>query len=1078
MLKIILLLNQWSKLTILLIVLCGILTNIKADAATFRVTRGDDRNLTTAGCPSSASSDCSIREAMTIAGANPGVDTIDIVVSTITLTIAAPIVISGSGLTLNGNGVTIQRSATAGNFAIFFVSTPTAAFNSLTIAGGVEASGLSGGGGIFVASSTNLSINNSTIRDNSAGNGGAIYIDGGSPTTQVTLTNSIVSNNSATESNAAFFGGGGIYVEPNSVLTLNSSTISGNNSPGNGGGIFVDGTLNATNSQINGNSANTGGGIRLGNNGSVNLQNTNVFNNIANIEGGGILNLIGTLTINGGSISGNNGSAGGGSGGGGLGGGGLDNQGSGNLTGVTISGNFGVNGGGIINKGNLVLTSSSVHSNSATVGGGISNNSDLAVMSLTNTTVSGNSTCNVLGCRGGGISNGFGTINLLNVTISNNTGFVSGISNIGTIKSRNTIIAGNRLLGVGAISPDVSGTFTSLGNNFIGNNNNSTGFNASSDIVGTSAAPLEARLRTLGNYGSSTLTQPPFRDSPAVDAGNNCVLVLNACPSDNAPQIITTDQRGRTRIGNITNFRVDIGAVELQTAVVTTVNNSGSNSLRGFVDDAFPYDLITFDSASLGSSPIIRLTSPLIINRSVEIFGLGATATVISGNNAVRVLEIQPGGNVRLTNLQISQGNTGGLAGANISNSGTLAISNCFITIGRTTGNGGGLFNAVGATADINGSTFVANQAGVGGGVFNTGTLNIANSTFSFNTASVGAAISSADSGANSPLLRNVTVANNTATSSGGGIRYVRTFAGSSFSLQNTIVANNTAPTGTDAIGDFNSLGNNLIGTTNGSTGFIDGTNDDIAGTSANPISANLETFTNHGGQTSTQPPLPSSRAINNGADNGLLTDQRGIARNIGGRTDIGAVEFNLTPVGTLENNRRRLPNSRPNQPFTQTLEAFGSGTFTFSATNLPPFLTLNQPFAPQANAILSGTPTSLQAGIYSFSITATNSGNFTVTNDYTLNVLAPTAAAVNIRGRVLTTFGRGIFGTQITLVDQNGRIRYARTNPFGYYRFAEVEAGQIYVVSVKHKHYDFETQVINATEELNELNFIAKPPN
>jgi Putative Ig domain len=1064
-----------NSIILLFLMLIGASLLTETRAATFRVTRGDDRNLTTIGCPSSASSDCSIREAMTIAGANPGVDTVDIVVSTITLTIAAPIVVGGSGLTLNGNGVTIQRSSSVGNFAIFVVSTPTATFNSLTIAGGVEAGGLSGGGGIFVASGTNLSINNSTIRDNSAGNGGAIYIDGGSPTTQVTLNNSIVSNNSATSGNAAFFGGGGIYVEPNSALTLNSSTISGNNSPGNGGGIFVDGTLNATNSQINGNSASTGGGIRLGNNGAVNLQNTNVFNNIASIEGGGILNLIGTLTINGGSISGNNGSAGGGSGGGGLGGGGLDNQGSGNLTGVTISGNFGVNGGGIINKGNLVLTGSSVHNNSATVGGGISNNSVLAVMSVTNTTVSGNSTCNVNDCRGGGISNAFGTMNLVNVTISNNTGFVGGVVNNGTVKSRNTIIAGNRLLGVGAISPDVSGIYTSLGNNFIGNNNGGSGFNASGDIVGTSAAPLEARLRTLGNYGGTTQTQPPFRDSPAVDAGTNCVLVLNACPSDNSPQIITTDQRGRTRIGNITNFRVDIGAVELQTAIVTTVNNSGSTSLRGFIDDAFPYDLITFDPASLGSSPIIRLTSPLIINRSVEIFGLGATATVISGNNAVRVLEIQPGGNVRLTNLQISQGNTGGLAGANISNSGTVAISNCFITIGRTTGNGGGLFNAVGATADINGSTFVANQAGVGGAIFNTGFLNITNSTFAFNSASVGAAISSADSGANSPLLRNVTVANNTATSSGGGIRYARVFAGSSFTLQNTIVADNTAPISPDAVGDFTSLGNNLIGRTDGSTGFTDGANGNIAGTIANPISANLETFTNHGGQTSTMPPLPSSRAINNGAVSGLSTDQRGVLRNIGGATDIGAVEYNLSPVGSLENNRRRLSDASANQSYTQSLEAFGTGTSTFSATNLPPFLTLTQSFAPTATAVLSGTPSTAQAGTYNFSITATNTDNFTVTNDYTLIVLTPTAATVWVGGRVIKSNGRGVSGAVIAMIDENGGVRSARTNPFGYYRFADVAVGETYIFSVRSKNLTFSqpTLIRPIGEETDDLIFI-----
>ena len=363
-----------KSIFLLLLMFLGASSVLEVRAATFRVTRMDDRNLTTAGCPSSAGSDCSLREAMTIANASAGADTIDIVVSTITLVIAEPLVVGGNGLTLNVNGATVQRSAAVGNFTIFVVTTPTAVFNSLIVSGGVEGAGCSGGGGIFVAGGTNLSVNNSTIRNNSAQNGGAIYIDGGSPTTQITLTNSVVSNNSAASSGSSF-NGGGIYVESNSVLTLNGSTLSGNTSTGNGGGIFVDGTLTASNSQINGSSAGGGGGIRLGNNGSVNLQNTNVFNNTANIAGGGIINLLETLTMGGGTISDNRSN--------GSGAGGLFNQGSVNLTGVTISSNNGSNGGGIGNTGNLVLTSSTVRNNFAIVGGGIANNGNPSVLSIT-----------------------------------------------------------------------------------------------------------------------------------------------------------------------------------------------------------------------------------------------------------------------------------------------------------------------------------------------------------------------------------------------------------------------------------------------------------------------------------------------------------------------------------------------------------------------------------------------------------------------------------------------------------------------------------------------------------------------
>ena len=136
--------------------------------------------------------------------------------------------------------------------------------------------------------------------------------------------------------------------------------------------------------------------------------------------------------------------------------------------------------------------------------------------------------------------------------------------------------------------------------------------------------------------------------------------------------------------------------------------------------------------------------------------------------------------------------------------------------------------------------------------------------------------------------------------------------------------------------------------------------------------------------------------------------------------------------------------------------------------------MTLTQSLAPTATAVLSGTPSTAQGGIYNFSVTATNSGNFTVTNDYTLTVFAPTAAAVTIGGRVLAANGRGIFGTQLLLIAPNGAIRYARTNPFGFYRFAEVATGEIYTINVFHKNRIVAPRVISATADLSDFNFIA----
>lgn len=102
---------------------------------------------------------------------------------------------------------------------------------------------------------------------------------------------------------------------------------------------------------------------------------------------------------------------------------------------------------------------------------------------------------------------------------------------------------------------------------------------------------------------------------------------------------------------------------------------------------------------------------------------------------------------------------------------------------------------------------------------------------------------------------------------------------------------------------------------------------------------------------------------------------------------------------------------------------------------------------------------------------------NVTSFSDWTLfGAAPPTAANSAIIGRVSDADGRGVFGAVLFLTDQNGSVRYARTNPFGYYRFAEVPAGAIYVVAVKHKQHGFTAQIVTVNNDLTELNFVAAP--
>ncbi len=95
--------------------------------------------------------------------------------------------------------------------------------------------------------------------------------------------------------------------------------------------------------------------------------------------------------------------------------------------------------------------------------------------------------------------------------------------------------------------------------------------------------------------------------------------------------------------------------------------------------------------------------------------------------------------------------------------------------------------------------------------------------------------------------------------------------------------------------------------------------------------------------------------------------------------------------------------------------------------------------------------------------------------NNVDFAILAPTAAPASISGRVVSRLGRGISGAFVTLTDQNGAVRTARTNGFGYYRFDGIAAGENYVVGASHKRYAFSPQTISVNENISGLELIAE---
>lgn len=91
--------------------------------------------------------------------------------------------------------------------------------------------------------------------------------------------------------------------------------------------------------------------------------------------------------------------------------------------------------------------------------------------------------------------------------------------------------------------------------------------------------------------------------------------------------------------------------------------------------------------------------------------------------------------------------------------------------------------------------------------------------------------------------------------------------------------------------------------------------------------------------------------------------------------------------------------------------------------------------------------------------------------------VMPPVAANVAVEGRVFSASGNAVYRAMITMVDNQGNVRYALTNPFGYYRFVDVQVGEVYTFSVRAKGMNFASRIVTINEDVTELNFTEESP-
>ncbi len=287
-------------------------------------------------------------------------------------------------------------------------------------------------------------------------------------------------------------------------------------------------------------------------------------------------------------------------------------------------------------------------------GGGIFNAST-GTVNITSSTLSGNSASGNLGF-GGGISNrSTGTLNITSSTLSGNSAsggnggnsYGGGMYIFGMVTVRNTIIANNTALFQG---PDVRGALTSQGHNLIENTADATITPQPTDITG-----VDPQLGPLQFNGGPTQTHALLLGSPAINAGNDCVLDNTCTPT--LGLFLTTDQRG-TGFPRKAGSAVDIGAVEANYSLAAT----GGTPQSATVNTAFANPLVatltesgqpvsgvqlTFSAPPSGASA--NLSNSTAITNASGIASVTATANLTPG--AYQVTASADGGLTAIFNL-------------------------------------------------------------------------------------------------------------------------------------------------------------------------------------------------------------------------------------------------------------------------------------------------------------------------------------------------------------------------------------------------------------------------------------------
>ncbi|MEO8609269.1 MAG: right-handed parallel beta-helix repeat-containing protein [Chloroflexota bacterium] len=385
------------------------------------------------------------------------------------------------------------------------------------------------------------------------------------------------------------------------LVVSNGDVLSGS---GSGGGMYNAGTLTIINSTFSGNKADLGGAVYS--TGTLLIINSTFSGNTGQSAGGGVLNAGGgTMDIHNSVFFGNTASFGNG--------GAIQNEANATLNSSSIFDNDAFfNGGAVYNytTGTMTINSSSFYANSTgSLGGAMLS---FGTLNLRNSTVSDNTAGN----KGGAVYNGFnGTATIINSTISGNSAATSGggVQSINTSPTITNTIVTNNIITDSLTVGNCSG-WTMVGSYSLDNDGSCTNFVNSPTI----------NLASLADNGGPTQTI-------ALNAGSSALDTANATPCTTAP-ILGFDQRGVLRgidangtPNNPVTGDCDIGALESGGAIRTVQFADTNSTITPGSMTAIPVRLTLDAPLTAGYAPIsayIWISSgTAIAGRDYALFG-------------------------------------------------------------------------------------------------------------------------------------------------------------------------------------------------------------------------------------------------------------------------------------------------------------------------------------------------------------------------------------------------------------------------------------------------------------------------